>query len=167
MLHHRRQLHDRHFPPAHPTAPQMNAGVMRPYQRPMRPRDQLIARLSAQPEPPLAPIEAFLEGNEDLGSIGCNLPDHPGMAAFRAVFARLAARPDVDAIYAQIAELDPGDDCWPFADTVYVVGSIPGEHLGDALAPLQPDEVSLVGREDVPPELAQRYAAPIHVAWWD
>ena len=74
-------------------------------------RNQLVARLSQEPGPQIVPIEVFFDGNDDLGSIGCNLLDHPGIAAFRDAFARIARRPGVVAIYAQIAELDPGGDC--------------------------------------------------------
>ena len=130
-------------------------------------RDQLIARLAEQPEPLLVRIEEFLAGNDDLGSIGCNLSEHPGMDVFREVFGRLAARPDVEAIYAQIAELDPGGDSWPFADTVYVAGPIPQDQLARALAPLQPDEVTLQSPADVPPSLDRRTGTPVHVVWWD
>lgn len=129
-------------------------------------REDLIARLSDQPEPPLVRIEEFLAGNDDLGSIGCNLMEHPGLDAFRAVFGRLAARADVDAIYAQIAELDPGDGCWPFADTVLVAGAIDRDQLAREVASLQPDEVSLQPPDAVPPGL-QHHAKPVHVIWWD
>ena len=39
-------------------------------------RNQLVARLSQEPEPQIVPIEVFFDGNDDLGSIGCNLLDH-------------------------------------------------------------------------------------------
>ena len=133
----------------------------------MQTRDQLIARLAAQPEPQLVRIEEFLAGNDDLGSIGCNLLEHPGMDVFRTVFDRLAARADVESIHAQIAELDPGGDSWPFADTVFVVGAIPAAELASALAPLQPDEVALLAPADVPPALGQRAGVPVHLVWWD
>ena len=133
----------------------------------MEPRDRLIARLADQPEPLLVPIDEFLADNEDLGSIACNLPEHPGMATFRRVFAELAARANVESIHAQVAELDPGGDSWPFADTVYVVGTISHEELSRVLATLEPDEVVLISPEEVPPTLQNRGGAPVHLAWWD
>ena len=129
-------------------------------------RDRLVTRLSGEPEPRLVPIGEFFDGNDDVGSIGCNLLEHPGVAAFRDAFARVAARPDVEAVYAQIAELDPGDDCWPFADTVFVTGAIPPGELARELAPLEPDEVGPAGGFDRP-EALTRHGAPVLVAWWD
>ena len=56
---------------------------------------------------------AVFDGNDDAGSIGCNLTEHPGMNVFRDVLTGLLRRSDVQAVYAQIAELDAGEDCWP------------------------------------------------------
>lgn len=130
-------------------------------------RNQLIQQLSAQPEPQLVAIETFFDGNDDLGSIGCNLAEHPGMDAFRQTFARIARRHDVEAIYTRIAELDPGDDCWPFTDTVFVVGTIHPDELEAELSALQPDEVSGVEASQVPDTLARKQALPVLSAWWD
>jgi hypothetical protein len=130
-------------------------------------RNNLVEQLSAQPEPQLVPIETFFDGNDDLGSIGCNLMDHPGIAAFRETFARIARRRDVEAIYAQIAEVDPGDDCWPFSDTVFVVGSIHADELAAELKTLEPDEVGSAEDFGIPDALSQKHSSPILVAWWD
>src|SRR5437762_12173923 len=98
-------------------------------------------KLSAQPEPQIVPIAEFFDGNDDLGSIGCNLDQHPGVGTFRDVLTGLLRRSDVQAVYAQISELDPGEDSWPFSDTVLVVGSISTDDLQKAVSSLQPDEV--------------------------
>jgi len=133
----------------------------------MNPRDELIARLISQPAPQIVSIAQFLAGNNDPGSIGCNLLDHPGLNTFRAVFDRLTDRPDVDAVYAQIAELDPGAGSWPFADTVFVVGNIARDHLVTEMTLLQPDEVSLVAAPNVPSPLSHHAQTPVHLVWWD
>ena len=73
----------------------------------------LKAELADQEEPQIIPIERFFDGNDDAGSIGCNLTEHPGMNVFRDVLTGLLRRSDVQAVYAQIAELDAGEDCWP------------------------------------------------------
>ena len=39
--------------------------------------------------------------------LGCNLLRHPGIDVFRDVLVGLLDRPDVEAVYAQISEIDP------------------------------------------------------------
>jgi hypothetical protein len=130
-------------------------------------RNRLIADLSARPEPQIVPIDTFFDGNDDLGSIGCNLSEHPGIEAFRATFARIAARSDVNSIYAQIAELDPGEGSWPFADTVLVFGTISSEELAAELAALEPDEIGTAEDFGIPQSSAHEQTSPALVAWWD
>lgn len=127
----------------------------------------LKAELAGQPEPQLVSIERFFDGNDDLGSIGCNLAEHPGVAAFRDVFAGLLHRPDVKAVYARISELDPGDDSWPFTDTVIVVGTIPPDDLRSAVAKLEPDEVGTADEFGVSIPTVDRGGLPALAVWWD
>jgi hypothetical protein len=130
-------------------------------------RNRLVESLLSKPEPQLVPIDIFLDGNDDLGSIGCNLMDHPGIEAFRSTFARIAKRPDVEAIYAQITELEPGENSWPFTDTVFVVGSIAANDLVHELSTLEPDEIGRAEDFGVPPDLLVNHASPVLAAWWD
>ena len=130
-------------------------------------RDRLIARLSNEPEPQIVEIEAFFDGNDDLGSLGCNLIEPPGIEAFRSALSRIAARPDVKGVYAQIFELDPGEDCWPFTDTILIVGDISSEEAARELASLEPDEVRKGEEFGLPDEYTKRLGGPIVVAWWD
>jgi hypothetical protein len=110
----------------------------------------LKAKLSAQAEPWIVPIEVFFDGNDDEASIGCNLNPHPGIDVFRSVLLGILGRSDVEAAYAQISELDPGEECWPFAHWVFVVGTILPDDLANAFAPLQPDDVGPPGYLGVP-----------------
>jgi len=120
------------------------------------------------PEPQVIPIERFFDGNDDPASIGCNLAKHPGVPAFRDVLAGLLRRPDVQGVYAQIFEVDPGEEYWPFCDTVMVVGSIPATELRTVVRPLKPDEVHVVERDDVPEDIAKRHGSSAVLAvWWD
>ncbi len=54
--------------------------------------------LSKQPEPQIVPIRTFFDGNEDLGSIGCNLAEHPGLEKFYAILGGLLERTDVRGV---------------------------------------------------------------------
>ena len=123
--------------------------------------------LAAQPEPPLVAIERFFDGNDDLGSIGCNLMPHPGIEAFRDILTGLLRRPDVTAVYAQITELDPGEGCWPFTDTIAVVGVVSAAELRRAVAPLQPDEVGTAAELGLSPAIGRQHGAPVLGLWWD
>ena len=127
----------------------------------------LKAELAAQPEPQVVPIDRFFDGNDDLGSIGCNLVPHPGIDRFRQVLTGLLARPDVQAVYARISELDPGEECWPFADTVLVFGTVPADELRAAVRELQPNEVGPADGFGVLPALTERHRSPVLVLWWD
>jgi hypothetical protein len=123
------------------------------------------AALAAQPEPRIASIERFFDGNDDVGSIGWNLPGHPGMEAFRDLLTGLLRRPDVQAVYAQIDELDLGEDCWPSTNIIFVVGAISPDELRNILSPLQPDEVCAV-EFAVPEMIKLKHPAPVVAAKW-
>jgi hypothetical protein len=127
----------------------------------------LKAELAAQPMPPIVSIERFFDGNDDLGSIGCNLIEHPGIDTFRDVLTGLLRRPDVQAVYAQVAELDPGDGCWPFTDTIFIVGTISADELRSVLSSLEPDEVGSGEPFGIPALIKQKHQAPVLAAWWD
>jgi hypothetical protein len=131
-------------------------------------RDALKRELSDLPEPQVVPIERFFDGNDDVASIGCNLPKHPGVEVFRDVLTGLRRQPGVEGVYAQIFELDPGEEYWPFCDTVLVVGSFPANELRTAVRPLRPDEVRPLDRDEVPAPVAERHGASAVLAiWWD
>lgn len=124
----------------------------------------LKAELAEQEEPQIISIEWFFDGNDDAASIGCNLMEHPGMDVFRDVLTGLLRRSDVRAVYAQIAELDPGEESWPFTDTVAVIGSIPPDDLREAISVLQPTDV---GSDRNFSDLAHEHGGRALVVWWD
>jgi hypothetical protein len=127
---------------------------------------RLKAELSAQ-ERPAVPVERYFDGNDDEASIGCNLAEHPGVDAFREALIGLTKRPDVEAVYALIAEVDPGEDYWPFTDTVLVFGSIKAEDLQQSLHKLEPDEVGAASDFGVADELLSKHSKPALAVWWD
>jgi hypothetical protein len=127
----------------------------------------LKVELAAQAGPQIIPIQRFFDGNDDPGSIGCNLLDRPGFEEFRNLLTGLLRRRDVQAVYALIAEPDPGPDFWPFADTVLVVGTIAPDILGVILSPLEPDEIEPYDELSVPPLIKQKHQSPVLSVWWD
>jgi hypothetical protein len=131
-------------------------------------RNNLINALSTQPEPRIIEIEEFFEGNDDIASIGCNLIEHPGIEQFGNTFARIAKRSDVSAIYAKISDLNLGDDeSWPFADTVFVVGTISASELASELVKLEPDEVSEEGDLGILERVGRSAFTHVLAVWWD
>ena len=59
-------------------------------------------------------LELFFIGNDDPGSIGCNLGlDQPPVETFRDVLIRLRARAEVQDFVVRIADADD-DTSWPF-----------------------------------------------------
>jgi hypothetical protein len=127
----------------------------------------LKTRLGPDQYGQVVPIADFFDGNDDLGSIGCNVNPHPGVDAFRDVLTGLLRRTDVEAVYAQISELDPGEESWPFTDTVLVAGKISADELRSAVSSLQPDEVGDSEQFGISPSIAERHGAPVLVIWWD
>ena len=127
----------------------------------------LKRELETQAEPQVVPLDRFFDGNDDEGSIGCNLVPHPGIPLFRDTLLGLLQRPDVSAVYALISELDPGDDAWPFTDTVLVAGTIQPEALTEALSVLQPDYVALADPDEIGELGIQPPVVQGVTAWWD
>lgn len=126
----------------------------------------LKSALSAQ-KAPIVDIERYLEGNDDEASIGCNLMEHPGMATFRDVLVGLTRRQDVEAVYAVISEVDPGEDFWPFTDTILVFGRISADELRQVLGKLGPDEVRPAAEFGIDRDVLAKHRAPALAAWWD
>lgn len=86
---------------------------------------------------PLLTLEEFFNGNDVVGSIGCNLDGAPHPSVIEKVLLEIRDRPDVYNIYVQITEMDDPD--WPFSDTVWVITKVDestiSEYFPKILAP--------------------------------
>jgi hypothetical protein len=116
---------------------------------------------------PLLTLAEFFDGNDVVGSIGCNLTPTPVPSEFCDLFKRIAARPEVADVRVQVTMFD--DPEWPFSDTVWVITSA------------TPNEVSEWFAEEVRPDECWRgwtdgitfepYSTPpgMHpvACWWD
>lgn len=76
---------------------------------------------------PLLTLAEFFEGNNVVGSIGCNLASTPEPSEFYDLFKRIAARPEVADVRVQVTMFD--DPAWPFSDTVWVITSASPEEV--------------------------------------
>jgi hypothetical protein len=123
---------------------------------------------SGAPGQLLVSLEAFFEGNQDLGSIGCNLEEHPGVERFYDVLRSIRARPDVQDVRVAISDPMEGEDAWPFSDLVYVVTQASGDEVARWLAPLEPEPVEEGFWEDPPvPPLRPHPGHKAYAVWWD
>lgn len=123
-------------------------------------------RESGSPEPLLLSVEEFFEGNDDPGSIGCNLMPHPGLARFHQVLTSVRERPDVASVLMSVTD-EMSDDEWPFSDRVYVVTSAAISDVQSRLSALQPEPVEVL--REVPPGLAGAipWGMRALLVWWD
>lgn len=73
-------------------------------------RESLLRLIESQPEyeegRALVGIEEFFDGNDVLGSIGCNLGEHPGLDHFRRTLSDIVKRPSVEQVWLQIYDLE-------------------------------------------------------------
>ena len=118
---------------------------------------------------PVVSLESFFEGNDDPGSIGCNLIDHPGAQQFYAVLRGVRERSEVHDVWIGISEV-LGDDEWPFSDHVYVVTSASPDDVLRWTVALKPEPEAASGWwNDVPP--AKPIPTPegmnVLTLWWD
>jgi hypothetical protein len=117
---------------------------------------------------PLLTLSEFFEGNDDFGSIGCNLSPPPGPAKFYEVLKAISARSDVADVRVQISMFDD-PEMWPFSDTVWIITNAAPQTVAEWFdAAIRPDNCSAgwtdgVSFEPVPvPEGMQAVAC-----WWD
>ena len=138
-------------------------------------RQQLIEKIKRQGAPAdvngpsaVVSLEDFFEGNEDLGSIGCNLIEHPGIDAFYRVLRDARSRPDVQDVLVEIYEVMEGEDEWPFSDRVYILTSADPDDVRGWLTYLDPSEIEEGWAAGAPPAApALQEGMRVLAAWWD
>lgn len=54
---------------------------------------------------PVVPLGLFFEGNDDIGSVGCNLIEHPGVYRFHEVLRDIEAKAEVQAVLVEVSEV--------------------------------------------------------------
>ncbi len=116
---------------------------------------------------PLLTLEEFFEGNDIIGSIGCNLECEPHPSELEAILKSIKKRPDVFEVYIQITEMD--DPEWPFSDTAWVIATATEKEIADCFPKkLAPDEVWEGFIED---RIYESIEIPngnkVMACWWD
>lgn len=116
---------------------------------------------------PVVSLEDFFEGNEDLGSIGCNLIDHPGVDTFYKILKDVRERDDVQDVLIIINQIDKCLD-WPNSDSLYILTSCSKEQVSEWVKRLQPDDIAEGWVWEKPPAAPQpKEGYKVYWVWWD
>ncbi|MEB4869464.1 hypothetical protein P8831_12125 [Priestia megaterium] len=135
-------------------------------------KDNLIKKIYEQGYPnaqtaPLVCLEEFFKGNEDEGSIGCNLMDHPGIDTFYFVLLEIKSKPSVQDVLVEIMEVED-EEYWPFSERIYILSSANPEEIEEWVKILEPDEIEegyMFGPPPIAPELYPNHK--VFGVWWD
>jgi hypothetical protein len=120
-------------------------------------RDQLLQQRRRQHEmdsqaPPVVALEDYFDGNSDEESIAPNQAGHgrPSLAELYAVFRRIQARDDVQAVLVGLhfdwSEAEKDDRRWPAADNVHIYKRASLEEADEWITGLDSDGILEVGR---------------------
>jgi hypothetical protein len=113
----------------------------------------------------LVTIGEFFDGNDDLGSISCNLSHHPGLDCFRQLLSNIESRDDVEQVWLQIYDWHESD--WPFTENVLIVGTIPISEIRELALALQPSEITESQIYWIPSRATNLYRRRYINLWWD
>jgi hypothetical protein len=115
----------------------------------MTPLEQVTERAMRNGNPgtrgvatPLLNLEEFFDGNDHVGSIGCNLDSEPSPREFFELLKTIRSKSEVSDVRIQITSVDDPGVEWPFSDTVWIMTSADEETVRSWFPPnLSPDEV--------------------------
>jgi hypothetical protein len=138
-------------------------------------RKELIERIKmlGLPSPdrplPLVTLEEFFVGNDDDGSIGCNLTPMLGPQFFFEKLKFIRSQPNVQDLLVEVTEVQEEDPAmWPFADTVYVFTDGTPEDVAHWTMILQPDAIEeSLANEKPDCALGLKPGYKCYTVWWD
>ncbi len=117
---------------------------------------------------PVVTLEQFFDGNDDVGSIGCNLSDHPGVAHFYNLLREIRSRGEVSDVVVGIYEVEEADeDMWPFAEQVFVATSASAEDVDMWVTSLEVSEIEPVDADRLRPVPDIPTGYSLFMLWWD
>lgn len=140
----------------------------------MTPRERLLARIGDINDfdlpRPMVTVPEFFEGNDDPGSIGYNLPDHPEPAEFHKLLTGMAAMPEVLDIRIEVKDLEDPDG-WPATDSIWIVTTAPLDTVRtwfpEHLAPDEWVDHATIGVEEAVEPVPVPPGAHAVCAWYD
>ena len=116
---------------------------------------------------PLLTLKEFFDGNDVVGSIGCNLEGSPAPARIHELLKEIAERPEVEDVRVQITLFD--EPTWPFSDTVFIMTSASPEVVESWFPEnLRPDDMGVGFPEGVAFEPYEKPPGTAAIlCWWD
>jgi hypothetical protein len=140
----------------------------------MTPLERVTERVSLLGHPddpstprPLLTVAEFFDGNDSMGSIGCNLPGEPRPGQFQVLFVEFASKAEVKDIRVQVTAFDVPE--WPFSDTVFIVTSADADEVAgwfpEELAPDEVFEGFVDGQNYEPYQVPDGWR--VMGCWWD
>jgi len=120
---------------------------------------------------PLVPLDLFFDGNDDTGSIGCNLAKHPGIDQFQQTLLELRDDPRVSGVWIMAKQHD-WKPSWPHSDEILIRTNLDQDEIAERVGHLEPDTVDEVTLQDVGNDVtganAKCAGGERHVVvWWD
>jgi len=138
-------------------------------------RKELIQRIKTLGLPshdhplPLVTLEEFFTGNDDYGSIGCNLCSPPGPQFFFENLKQIQSKANVQDVLVEVTEVEENDPAIrPFSDRVYVLAAASPDDVAKWAVALQPDAIEegfTNGKPALAPELRPGFRC--YSLWWD
>lgn len=116
---------------------------------------------------PLLTLDEFFDGNDVVGSIGCNLNPTPTPDSFWQTLKQISQRQDVADIRVQVTMFDVPE--WPFSDVVWIMTSANTTEVASWFPEaIRPDECSLGWPDEGAIEACPVPTGMHPVAcWWD
>ena len=116
-------------------------------------------------------LEEFFDGNDDPGSLCCNITDHPAMPALYGALDAIRRRDDVQDVLVVVREIID-ENTWPFSSDVYVITTLGLEDAADMVHAHLPEEAwpdsidQPSGPAPVGLPMPER-SAHVFDLWWD
>lgn len=117
---------------------------------------------------PIVSLEDFFEGNDDIGSIGCNILEHPGIEKFYSILKEIRNKVNVQDILVEIMEYDELDNTWPFSERIYILTKEEKSEISIWTKELQLDDIGegyVYGEPKAAPKLEE--GCLVYSLWWD
>lgn len=114
-------------------------------------------------------LEQFFEGNTEIGSIGCNLGEHPGIEQFYSLLKGIRSRSEVQDVLVFITETpEESGTTWAFSDRIYILASAERAVVEEWLKPLQPEPIDAGWVWDKPQNAPEpKPGMKVYFVWWD